>query len=69
LRKRIDEKIAKHSEATIFDRDLDRLWPVTMPYVARKRAIQQFAKDHGYKVYVYQIGTCAVFKKLKSLKR
>jgi len=65
LVKKISNDLETFNEAYIYNSELARVWPVTMPPKERQRHIKKFAKEHGFNVNVYEIGMCAIFKKPK----
>ena len=46
---------------TIYEKDLQRLWPVDEK--DRETKIAQFAKKYGFRLRLYSKGLCAVFDK------
>jgi hypothetical protein len=46
---------------TIYEKDLERLWPVDQK--DRKTKIAQFAKKYGFRLRFYGKGLCAIFDK------
>jgi len=63
LARKISNDLETFQEAYVYNSELARLWPVTMPPEERHRRIQKFAKEHGFNVNVYEIGMCAIFRK------
>jgi hypothetical protein len=47
----------------IYENELQRLWPLDEEN--RRAKIEQFAKEHGFKLSFYKRGLCAIFEKDK----
>ena len=45
----------------IYEDQLQRIWPLEEE--DRKAKIEQFAKEHGFKLSSYKHGLCAIFEK------
>ena len=44
----------------IYEKELQRIWP--RHEENRKAKIEQFAKDHGFRMVYYNPGLCAIFE-------
>ena len=44
----------------IYEHELHRVWPITDKN--RKAKIEQFARDHGFRLAYYKPGLCAIFE-------
>ena len=44
----------------IYEQELQRVWPITEKN--RKAKIEQFAKEHGFRLAYYKQGLCAIFE-------
>jgi hypothetical protein len=63
LTRRIEERLAVRKFCAVFESELSRIWPATLPREQRKEAIKRFAKEHNLCVTIYDPGLRAVFKK------
>jgi hypothetical protein len=46
---------------TIYEDELQRLWPLETPY--REAKVAAFAENYGFRLRFYQKGLCAIFDK------
>jgi hypothetical protein len=67
LAKRLQVEIAERGHCAIYEDDLQRIWPLNEE--KRKAKIEQFAKEHGFKLSHYKEGLCAIFEKDSLRKR
>jgi hypothetical protein len=44
----------------VYEHDLQRVWPLNEEN--RKAKIEQFAKEHGFRLAYYRKGLCAIFE-------
>jgi hypothetical protein len=51
----------KWEHCAIYEDQLQRVWPIDEEN--RKAKIEQFAKEHGFKLSFYKQGLCAIFEK------
>lgn len=51
----------KWGHCAVYENELQRLWPLEEEN--RKAKIEQFAKEHGFKLSYYRRGLCAIFEK------
>jgi hypothetical protein len=51
----------------VYEDELQRVWPLDEEN--RKGKIEQFAKEHGFKLSFYKLGLCAIFEKEPQRKR
>ena len=63
LAQRIDSDLKKLRVCAVYDSDLARVFPKTMPIEKRKERIRRFAARHGLSVDFYDVGLCALFEK------
>lgn len=65
LVKRIERALEVESEkdghCAVYEDQLQRIWPLDEEN--RKAKIEQFAKEHGFKLSFYKQGLCAIFEK------
>jgi hypothetical protein len=69
IMKRLAERIERELKAetarighcAIYEDELQRLWPLNTEN--RKAKIEQFAKEHGFKLSFYKEGLCAIFER------
>lgn len=66
LAQHILERLEGRKYCSVFESELDRIWPKGTHSDKRKEAIRDFAKAHGLSVLIYDPGLRAVFKKSKS---
>jgi len=59
----IDEQIQANrwGHGAAYEEQLQRLWSMNMDN--RKAAIEQFGKEHGFRLIYYRNGICAIFEK------
>ena len=55
------EADARWGHCAVSEEELQRLWPLNMDN--RKTAIEQFAKDYGFRLIYYRSEVCAIFEK------
>src|SRR5262249_17309782 len=51
----------KRGRCAIYENELQRIWPLNEEN--RKRKIEQFAKEYGFRWGFYKPGLCAIFEK------
>jgi len=51
----------KWGRCVIYENELRHIWPLNEEN--RKRKIEQFAKEYGFRLSFYKPGLCAIFKK------
>jgi hypothetical protein len=61
IRRELKTQTAKIGHCAIYEDELQRIWPLTEQ--GRKTRIEQFAKEHGFKLSFYKQGLCAIFEK------
>ena len=44
----------------VYEEELQRIWPITEKN--RKAKIEQFAREHGFRLAYYKQGLCAIFE-------
>jgi hypothetical protein len=60
IRRRMRADAGKWGHCAIYEDELQRLWPINEDN--RKRKIEQFAKEHGFRLAYYKRGLCAMFE-------
>jgi hypothetical protein len=63
LKARIRERIEERNFCTIFQNDLERVFPVDGLRTETKKAIEKFANENGWQVKISDAGIRATFKK------
>jgi hypothetical protein len=65
LSKRIQRELKTETNrighCAIYEDELQRIWPLDEEN--RRAKIEQFAKEHGFKLSFYKQGLCAIFEK------
>jgi hypothetical protein len=61
IKRRLRLQISDSGHGTIYDYELQRIWPIDEKN--RKAKIAQFAKENGLRLSVYKPGLCAIFEK------
>jgi hypothetical protein len=61
IERELETETAKIGHCAIYEPDLQRIWPLNTEH--RKAKIEQFAKQHGFKLSFYKEGLCAIFEK------
>jgi hypothetical protein len=59
IRRELETREAGHYAA--YEDELQRIWPLNTEN--RKAKIEQFAKEHGFRLAFYKQGLCAIFQK------
>jgi hypothetical protein len=67
IERELEAETAKIGHCAIYEPDLQRIWPLNTE--KRKAKIEQFAKEHGFKLSFYKQGLCAIFEKDSPRKR
>jgi hypothetical protein len=52
----------KFGHCAVYEKELQRVWPLNEK--DRKTKIEQFAKEHGFRLAYYRHGFCAIFEEL-----
>ena len=60
IQRELETETAGIGHCAIYEGQLKRIWPLNE--VNRKSKIEQFAKEHGFKLSFYQEGLCAIFE-------
>jgi hypothetical protein len=50
----------KWNDCAVYEHELMRVWPLGEP--EREAKIDQFAKEHGFRLRFYRMGMCAIFE-------
>ena len=61
IERELETETAMIGHCAIYEDQLQRIWPLDEEN--RKRKIEQFAKEHGFKLSFYKLGMCAIFEK------
>jgi hypothetical protein len=61
IKRELKTKTARYGHCAVYENELQRVWP--QDEENRKTKIQQFAKEHGFKLSFYRQGLCAIFEK------
>ena len=65
--KRLAQHIAKDLKTSnvsaVYNSELARVFPKTMPAEERHEMIRRFATEHGLEVAIFEVGLCAIFEK------
>ena len=59
IQRELEARGAEHYAA--YEDELQRIWPLNEKN--RKAKIEQFAKEHGFRLAFYKQGLCAIFQK------
>lgn len=62
IRRELETREAEHYAA--YEDELQRIWPLNTEN--RKAKIEQFAKEHGFRLAFYKQGLSAIFQKESS---
>ena len=63
IQRELEVREAEHYAA--YENELQRIWPLNEEN--RKAKIEQFAKEHGFRLAFYKQGLCAIFQKESQL--
>jgi hypothetical protein len=61
IRNRMRAGARKWGHCAIYENELQRVWPIDAEN--RKSKIEQFAKEHGFRLSYYKRELCAIFEK------
>jgi hypothetical protein len=61
IERELETETATIAHCAIYEDQLQRIWPLDEEN--RKRKIEQFAKEHGFRLSFYKLGLCAIFEK------
>ena len=59
IQRELEAREAEHYAA--YEDELQRIWPLNEKN--RKAKIEQFAREHGFRLAFYKQGLCAIFQK------
>jgi hypothetical protein len=59
IQRELEAREAEHYAA--YEDELQRIWPLDEKN--RKAKIEQFAREHGFRLAFYKQGLCAIFQK------
>jgi len=63
LARQIASDLKRSKISAIYNSDLARVFPKTMPLKQREENIRRFAHEHGLDVDIFEVGLCAIFEK------
>jgi hypothetical protein len=63
LARRIATDLKTSKACAVYNSELARVFPKSMPAAKRQRSIEQFADEHGLSVDIFEVGLCAVFER------
>jgi hypothetical protein len=63
LARRIETDLKKSKVSAIYNSELARVFPKSMPAEKRQESIRRFAAEHGLSVEIFEVGLCAIFEK------
>ena len=66
IRRELRLQAGKYGHCAVYEDELQRIWP--MNEANRKAKIEQFAKEHGFRLAYYKQGLCAIFEEERSEK-
>jgi hypothetical protein len=66
IERELEAQIEKMGHCAIYEDQLQRIWLLNEQN--RKAKIEQFAKEHGFKLSFYKQGLCAIFERESSRK-
>lgn len=59
----IDGQLKTSPVCAVYDSQLARVFPKSIPVEERKKRIQKFATRSGLNVDIFEVGLCAIFEK------
>ena len=62
----IENELKTQEICAVYNSELARVWPQSMPLRKRKEEIKRFAKQHELAVTFYDVGLCAIFEKAQA---
>jgi hypothetical protein len=68
LARQIASDLKRSKISAVYNSELARVFPPTMPAKKRKESIRQFAAHHGLNVEIFEFGLCAIFEKNENKK-
>ncbi len=63
LARRIATDLKTSKACAVYNSELARVFPKSMPPDKRQRSIKRFAEEHGLNVDIFEVGLCAVFER------
>ena len=61
IRRELQLQANEYGHCALYEDELQRVWPLDEEN--RKAKIEQFAKEHGFRLAFYKQGLCAIFQK------
>jgi len=68
LARRIASGLKTSRSLAVYNSELARVWPATMPTKERQESIRRFAEKYGFDVDILEVGLCAIFEKQRKKK-
>ena len=59
IERELETETATIGHCAIYEDQLQRIWPLD----EENRKIEQFAKEHGFRLSFYSLALCAIFEK------
>ena len=66
IQRELETETNRVGHCAIYEDELQRIWPLNEDN--RRAKIEQFAKEHGFKLSFYKQGLCAIFEKEAALR-
>lgn len=63
LARQIASDLKRSKISAVYNSELERVFPKTMPLKERQESIRRFASEHGLDVDIFEVGLCAIFEK------
>ena len=67
IKRELRLQVGKYGHCAVYEDELQRIWPINE--TNRKAKIEQFAKEHGFRLVYYKQGLCAIFEEDAAKKR
>ena len=68
LARRIVTELKTSKVSAIYNSELARVFPKSMPSEERRESIKKFAEANGLSVDIFDVGLCAIFEKVSEKK-
>ena len=65
LAQRIESDLKTSKISAIYNSELERVFPRSMPPRQRQESIRRFALENGLNVDIFEVGLCAIFERAK----
>jgi len=63
LVRQIASDLKRSKISAVYNSELARVFPKSMPLKKREQSIRRFAEEHGLEVDIFDVGLCAIFEK------